>query len=203
MNRNYYILTAIMLILAIGTLFIHERKYTSELPASELLWDILQPSRFVTTDQVAKRIIEKDPSLLLIDIRPVSEYNKFSLPNAVNVPFDSIETTNGQQYFGNPGTKVVLFGNDGILANRVWILLRRLDMKNNYVMRGGLNRWVETIIQPKRPKQTDPETSFEQYNFRRAARIYFTGAKVVTGNMKKEKVVFKKRKRAAVAAGGC
>jgi len=64
MNRNYYFLTAIMFALALGTLFIHERKPAPEIPPGELLWDILQPTRFVSTDEVAKRLIEKDPSLL-------------------------------------------------------------------------------------------------------------------------------------------
>ncbi len=203
MNRNYYILTAIMFFLALGTLFIHERKVSPQIAPDKLLWDVLQPTRFVSTDQVAKHIIEKDPSLLLIDVRPAAEYNKFSLPNAMNVPIDSLLTPNGQNYFGNPGTKVVLLSNDDILSNEAWILLRRMDFKNNYVMKGGLNRWMSTIIHPEEPPETAPESAFEQYDFRKAARMYFTGAKVSTGPTSKMKVVFKKRKKAAVAAGGC
>jgi len=205
MNRNYYFLTAIMFALALGTLFIHERVVSPQISPNKLLWDVLQPTRFVTTDQVAKRLIEKDPSLLLIDVRPAAEYNKYSLPNAVNVPVDSLLTPAGQEFFGNPGTKVVLFSNDAILANQAWVLLRRMAFKNNYVMKGGLNRWMETIIQPKEPVETAPESAFERYEFRKAARLYFTGAKAInTGSSSsKVKVVFKKRKKTAVAAGGC
>lgn len=205
MNRNYFILTAIMLILALGTLFLHEKTVSPQIQPGELLWDILQPTRYVTTDQVAQRLIENDPSLLLVDVRPAAEFNKFSLPTAVNVPMDSLLTSSGQEYFGNPGIRVVLFANDDILSDQAWVLLRRLAYKNNYVMTGGLNGWIETIIRPKEPPQTAPETAFEQYEFRKAARMYFTGAKV-TGpgqSTTKTKVVFKKRKRAAVAAGGC
>ena len=205
MNRNYYFLTAIMFALALGTLFIYERKVPPEISPGELLWDVLQPTRFVTTDQVAKRLIEKDPSLLLVDVRPASAYNKFTLPNAVNVPIDSLLTPTGQSYFGNPGMKVVLFSNDAILANQAWVLLRRMAFKNNYVMKGGLNEWMKTIIRPKAPPQTAPETAFEKYDFRKAARLYFTGAKTAnTGrSSSKVKVVFKRRKKTAVAAGGC
>jgi len=205
MNRNYYFLTAIMFALALGTLFIHERKPAPEIPPGELLWDILQPTRFVSTDEVAKRLIEKDPSLLLVDVRPASEYNKFTLPNAVNVPIDSLLTPAGQSYFGNPGIKVVLFSNDAILANQAWVLLKRMAFKNNYVMKGGLNEWMKTIIRPKMPPQTAPETAFEKYDFRKAASLYFTGTGVVKAgkSASKMKVVFKKRKKAVVAAGGC
>ncbi len=205
MNRNYYFLTAIMFVLALGTLFIHERVVSPQISPSELLWDVLQPTRFVTTDQVAKRLIEKDPSLLLIDVRPAAEYDKYSLPNAVNVPIDSLITPAGQEYFGNPGTKVVLFSNDAILANQAWVLLRRMAFKNDYVMKGGINGWMETIIQPKEPAETAPESAFERYEFRKAACQYFTGANVAnTGkSSSKVKVVFKRRKKTAVAAGGC
>lgn len=202
MNRNYYILTAIMFALALGTLFLVEPHVSKEIPPEELLWDVLQPTRFVTTDQVAKRIIEKDPSLLLIDVRPASQYKKFTLPGAFNVPFDSLNTPSGRAYFGNPGTRVVLFSNDAILADEAWVVMRRLAFKNNYVMKGGLNGWIQTIIRPVAPPQTDPETAFEQYNFRRAASMYFTGAKLKQ-NTPKQKVVFKRRKKEAVAAGGC
>lgn len=205
MNRNYYFLTAIMFVLAFGTLFIYERNVSPQTSPGKLLWDVLQPTRFVTTDQIAKRLIEKDPSLLLIDVRSAPEYHKYSLPNAINVPLDSLMTPAGQDYFGNPGIKVVLFSNDDILSNEAWVLLRRMAFKDNYVMKGGLNRWIETIIQPKEPSQTDPKTAFERYEFRKAAQLYFTGANTAnTGSASpKVKVVFKKRKKTAVAAGGC
>ena len=70
-------------------------------------------------------------------------------------------------------------------------------------MKGGLNEWVETIIRPVAPAETAPETAFEQYNFRKAASMYFTGAKMDVSKDQKAKVVFTKRKKAAVAAGGC
>ncbi len=205
MNRNYYFLTAIMFVLALGTLFIHERVVSPQISPNKLLWDVLQPTRFVTTDQVAKRLIEKDPSLLLIDVRSAAEYAKYSLPNAVNVPVDSLLTPAGQEFFGNPGTKVVLFSNDAILANQAWVLLKRMAFKNDYVMKGGLNGWMKTIIQPKEPAETAPESAFERYQFRKAACQYFTGANTAnTGrSSSKVKVVFKKRKKTAVAAGGC
>ena len=45
-------------------------------------------------------------------------------------------------------------------------------------MKGGLNTWIETIIKPKRPKQTASQKEFELYNFRRTASMYFGGGTV-------------------------
>ncbi|MBN2614496.1 MAG: rhodanese-like domain-containing protein [Bacteroidales bacterium] len=203
MNRNYIILTFLMLALAVGTLFLHLQKDTKQIQPEALLWDVLQPTRYVTTDQVAKRLIEKDPSLMLIDVRPAAEYTQFTLPGALNVPLDSLYTSAALANFGIPGAKVVLFANDAIAADEAWVILRRLNFKNNYVMKGGLNGWVETIIRPVAPAETAPETAFEQYNFRKAASMYFTGAKMDVNKDQKAKVVFKKRKKTVVASGGC
>ena len=54
MNRNYIFLTALMLLLAFGTLFIKEDGKTKQIEPQQLLWELVQPTRYVTTDQVAK-----------------------------------------------------------------------------------------------------------------------------------------------------
>ena len=197
MNRNYLFLTLIMLVLATGTLFIHKQNEPPQIPPDELLWDIIQPTRYVSTDQVAKQIIEKDPSLELVDVRSASQFNDFSLPNSMNIPHDSLLTSSSSEYFGIPGIRVVLFANDDILSDQAWVLLRRMGYKGVYVMKGGLNCWIETIIRPPEPSEVAPETAFKLYKFRKGAQLYFTGAKVKAPSaVKKSKVVVRRKKKA-------
>jgi rhodanese-related sulfurtransferase len=203
MNRNYFILTLLMFILAAGTLFFKGKPEKQPIQPKELLWDIIQPTRYMSTDQVAKLIIQKNPTLELIDVRSAREYAAFSLPNAINIPLDSLASSSSLQYFGIPGTKVVLFANDDILSDQAWVLLRRQGFKGTYVMKGGLNLWMNTIIRPQAPAETAPATAIEQYHFREGARLYFTGAKVEATSSNKPKVVVRKRKRAAAVSGGC
>lgn len=203
MNRNYIFLTILMFILAIGTIFLNKPKGLKQIEPQELLREIIQPSRFVTTDQVAKMIIQKDPSLELIDVRSEDEFSKFSLPNAINVPLDSLLTENSLMNFGIPGTKVVFVGNDDIQSDQAWVLTKRLGFKRTYVMEGGLNRWIETIIQPQEPSDNEPYTAFETYEFRKGAQLYFTGAKAETQEVSKVKIDIVRRKKTTVAGGGC
>lgn len=203
MNRNYIVLTFIMLALAVGSLFLMQRKTTKQIPPEELLWGIIQPTRYVTTDQVAKMIIGNDPTLELVDVRSAEAYGKFSLPNAINVPLDSLLNPSSQGYFGIPGMRVVLFSDDDIMSDQAWVLLRRLGFNKNYVMKGGLNLWMNTIINPVMPPETASENAMEQYQFRKGAQMYFTGAKPEVSAAKKVNVVFKRKKKAKVAAGGC
>lgn len=203
MNRNYFILTFIMLLLAGGTLFLNSKPGKQSISPDELLWDIIQPTRYMSTDQVAKMIIQKNPNLELIDVRSAKEYEKFSLPNAVNVPLDSLASSLSLQYFGIPGTKVILFSNDDILADQAWVLLRRQSFKSIYVMKEGLKGWINTIIKPQAPDETAPESAVNTYHFREGARLYFTGAKVEAAVSGKPKVVVSRRKKAAAVSGGC
>ena len=43
-------------------------------------------TQYITPDVVADMIIKKDPSLRLIDVRSQDEFEKFSLPGAINIP---------------------------------------------------------------------------------------------------------------------
>jgi hypothetical protein len=70
----------------------------------------------------------------------------------------------------NQGTKVnVFYSNGNVEANQAWMLTRHLGYKNNFVLTGGLNYWVETILNPTPPKKEDPDEEYARYDFRRAA----------------------------------
>ena len=203
MNRNYILLTILMLILAFGTFFLTNLKEPKQIEPQQLLREIIQPTRYVTTDQVAKMIIQKDPSLELIDVRSADEFEKFALPNSINIPLDSILNSTNLSYFGIPGTKVVFISNDDIQSDQAWVLTKRLDYTSTYVMTGGLNCWIETIIQPKEPSEDESLAAFETYQFRKGAQLYFTGAKAEPQEASKVKVDVVRRKKTSSAAGGC
>jgi rhodanese-related sulfurtransferase len=203
MNRNYVYLTLLMLLLAVGTLLVKTSREPRQIEPQVLLSEIIQPTRYVTTDQVAKMIIQGDPSLEIIDVRSPREFEQFSLPHSVNIPLDSLLTPASLQNFGIQGTRVVLIGNDDIAADNAWVLTKRLGYNHTYVMRGGLNHWMETIIDPKEPAEAEASTAFDTYQFRKGARIYFTGSKSEESAPLKMKVEVQRRKKSGGASGGC
>lgn len=203
MNRNYIILTALMTILAIGTIFIAKDKEPNQIDPQQLLSEIVQPTRYVTTDQVAKMIISKDPSLLLLDVRDIESYNKYALPDAVNLPIDSLMSKDYVSNLGIPGTKAVFYSNDDIKADQAWVLAKRLGYKSIYVMKGGINKWMETIIYPVEPSGDEPNSAIETYTFRKGAQQFFTGAKTESSESTKVEVKVEKRAKSQAAKGGC
>ncbi|WP_297088532.1 rhodanese-like domain-containing protein [uncultured Draconibacterium sp.] len=203
MNRNYIFLTIVMLVLAAGTLFLTTSDEPKQIAPEELLQEIIQPSRYVTTDQVAKMIIQGDPSLLMVDVRPEGEFEEYALPGSVNVPLENLLDEENLSYFGVPGVKVVFVSNDDIRADQTWVLTKRLGYKGTYVLKGGINCWMQTIIDPLPPNEDAPKSEFEAYAFRRGAQIYFTGAATLAPDGENVQVQVRRREKTNVAAGGC
>lgn len=203
MNRNYILLTILMLALAVGTMFLTMEHEPNQIDPEELLQEIIQPSRYVTTDQVAKMIIQGDPSLMLIDVRDDYEYSDYTLPGALNIPLDSLLVNDNLSYLGIPGTKVVFVSNDDIKADQMWVLTKRLGFGSTYVLKGGINCWMETIIDPQRPNEDAPYQEFETYSFRKGAQMHFLGASTGESDESKVDVQVRRREKTNIAAGGC
>ncbi|NOY51115.1 MAG: rhodanese-like domain-containing protein [Chlorobi bacterium] len=204
MNKNYIYLTLLMLILSGGLFFLPDRDNTKYSNPEDLMWSIVQPTRFVSTDAVAKMIIENDPSLELIDVRASDEYDEFTLQNAINIPLDSLISDSYQDYLGIDGMNTVFFSNDDIKADQAWVIAKRLGFGNVYVMKGGLNCWMSTIIKPVEPEQTASSEEFELYSIRKGASIYFTGNNIESSSdSKKTTISIARKKKQSVAEGGC
>ncbi|WP_319592380.1 rhodanese-like domain-containing protein [uncultured Draconibacterium sp.] len=203
MNRNYIFLTILMLVLAVGTLFLAGDDEPKQIAPEELLQEIIQPTRYVTTDQVAKMIIQGDPSLLMVDVRSADEYEEYALPGSLNVPLEELTNDGNLSYFGVPGIKVVFISNDDIRADQTWVLTKRLGINGTYVMKGGLNGWMETIIDPTQPSADAPSVDQELYTFRKGAQIYFTGTESAAPEGGNVEVQVRRREKTNVAAGGC
>ena len=203
MNRNYIYLTILILLLSGGVFFLPERENNQHINPEELMWDIVQPTRYISTDNVAEMIIEIDPTLELIDVRSTEEYDEFSLQNAVNIPLDSLIVESYQDYLGIEDMNAVFYSNDDIKADQAWVIAKRMGYKSIYVMKGGLNCWVNTIIQPVKPDETASDEAFELYNFRKGASIYFSGAVIETAESGQKAVTVIRKKKKAVAEGGC
>ena len=62
-----------------------------------------------------------------------------------------------------------------MLSEKAWFIARQLGCRKGYIMKGGLNTWIENILQPIKPTETASSEELELYNYRIAARNYFTG----------------------------
>ncbi len=204
MRKAYYTLAVFLLFLGVGLIILPDRVNPDEYPPRQLLSDLRNPSRFISTDKVAEMIIDQDPTLLLVDVRDMYDYLDYSLPGAHSIPLEEVLMYNWVDSLSYDQSTIVLFSNSDILADQAWMLLKRENKKNIHVMKGGLNCWFETIIQPIPPAETAADEAIDLYQFRRGASIYFTGgaAPIVT-ETGTEAVVVRRKNKTQVVEGGC
>jgi len=202
MNKNYLFLAIIMIGLAIGLLILPEKENYVQIAPEDLMWEAVQPTKYFNVDQVATMIINSDPTLELVDVRDIKSFNSFSLRNAINIPLDSMLSPNYKNYLGIEDMNVVFFANDNIKADQAWIIARRMGYNSLYIMEGGLNSWIDFIISPQKPDESEPLSAFEDYEFHKGASIYFTGSQLKSSD-KKAPVKVIRRKKSTAVAGGC
>jgi sulfur-carrier protein adenylyltransferase/sulfurtransferase len=203
-SRTYFILASLLAGLAFILVLLPKTTRNKEIQPEVLLNEIIDPARFVNPDYIAERLINEDPSLLLIDVRTPDYFSKFSLPGAINIPFSVIGNEDWESDLNQKEKDMVLFSNDDIFADQAWIICTRMGYKNLYVMKGGLNKWYTDILSPTEPSETAPKEEFELYSFRKAASQYFTGASAIvekgtTGN----NLTVKKKAKKGATIGGC
>ncbi|MCK5730451.1 MAG: rhodanese-like domain-containing protein [Draconibacterium sp.] len=177
-----------------------------KLTAEELLEEVKTGTQFIYPDQVADMIIQKDPTLQIIDVRSADEYDKFSLPNSINIPLVNILNPDWEDYLDQDIKFNVFYSNGTKDANEAWMITRQLGFENNYVLQGGLNYWVETIMNPEAPKSTSPNDEILKYNLRKGAGMALGGAAVNTQPStmaKSSKPPITKRKKKKKVQGGC
>jgi rhodanese-related sulfurtransferase len=178
-----------------------------KLTADELLSEVNTRTQFITSDDVAYMIIKKDPLLRLIDVRSQDEFEKFSLPGAINIPATDLLSDQYTDILNQDVKMNIFYSNGTLAANEVWMITRQLGYNNNFVLEGGLNYWFDTILSPQKPVSTSPDEEFAKYDFRKSAGLALGGGAVVQSAQDNgsaaAKPVIKASGKKKKAAGGC
>ena len=212
LSLRYVFLAVIMLVLAGGLLLLPKFEKHEGINPEALLSNVISPEKYISTDELAEIYINQDPSYLVIDVRPENEYNSYSLPNSFNIPLNTLLNEDAEGYLNQDQFDVVLVSNDNFSANQAWILCNRLGYKNLHVLKGGMNEWFTTIINPQKPTETMSAKEHELYNFRKASSMFFgvmypeeikVFKKPVVKKAAPKKIVPKKKKKKMPTEGGC
>jgi len=178
-----------------------------KLTAVQLLSEANTRTQFVTPETVADMIVNKDPLLRLIDVRSQEEFEKFSLPGAVNIPLTDLLSEQYTDILHQDVMMNIFYSNGSLNANEAWMITRQLGYSNNYVLEGGLNYWFDTILNPQKPVSTSSDEEFAKYDFRKSAGQALGGGGVVQTEQNQSassaKPVIKAVPKKKKAAGGC
>jgi rhodanese-related sulfurtransferase len=178
-----------------------------KLTAEELLSEVNTRTQYITPDAVADMLVKKDPSLRLIDVRSQDEFEKFSLPGAINIPATDLLSDQYTDILNQDVKMNIFYSNGTITANEAWMVTRQLGYNNNFVLEGGLNYWFDAILNPAKPASTSSDEEFAKYDFRKSAGLALGGGGVVQTTQDQVSQSVKPAIKAAgkkkKASGGC
>lgn len=168
--KKLNILAIVMLSLGLILAFVPKEAMKSEkVSQKQIISELKEKSYFITADALAAMLVEKDPTVKLVDVRDAFEFQKFSLPNATNLTLENIVSDEWSEFMNQDKYSIVLYSNGNVEAVEAWMLCRMKGYENILVLQGGLNNWYETILNPQKPASTMADEELAKYEFRKAA----------------------------------
>jgi 3-mercaptopyruvate sulfurtransferase SseA len=144
--KHIYIISLGGLILLMGMFFIvatiqSNNKYKFKKSAGDMLQEVSTQDQFVNIEKV-KDMINDSGNYKLIDIRTPKEYVGYHIEGAINIPFERLLDESNEYLFRNDAQKI-LYGQNSVNANSVWMVLTQYGYENISVLNGGITQWRE------------------------------------------------------------
>ena len=118
----------------------------SGIPPREILGILLSGENVFNADQVAKFVIEEDSGIQFVDIRPFEEFQKQSIPGALNIPFKDLLNPSNISSLDNKSLKTILYENNDRISTQAWILAMQSGYRNTYILKSGLAEWDSIVM---------------------------------------------------------
>jgi rhodanese-related sulfurtransferase len=91
-------------------------------------------------------VVSEDSSVQIIDVRTPEEFNAENIPGSINLPYSKLLDTDPATLLNNGKSKNIFYSNGDYDANYALTITRGLNLKNTFVMKGGLNEWHNTVM---------------------------------------------------------
>ncbi|WP_461206739.1 rhodanese-like domain-containing protein [Clostridium sp. DL1XJH146] len=140
--KNVLCLLAMALLLNVSTVFAQTNQpdKNKHSDTSGDVTEIFQSNGcFEISAEEAKKAMEEDSTVILLDVRSEEEYEKEHITNAVNLPIDSINQK-ANEVIQDKGTKIIVYCQKGKRSKKATKMLYKLGYKNIYNL-GGIENW--------------------------------------------------------------
>lgn len=126
-------------------LFVHDLK-TSLYRDAETINIAQVDAQYMDTRELAFRILDKDESIQLIDLRTPKEYSVNGLPQSINIPYEDLTNNTWKELFDNPATNKIIIADTEIREMQALQILQSLGYENFAILKGGFNTFVSGIL---------------------------------------------------------
>jgi len=174
----------------------------NQLTPSELHKKSMDEQFLVTVDKVARYAVDEDSMVLFIDLRSSEEYRNSNIPGSINIPYKELLNKDFEGYLDQNKVKNIFYSNGDIIATQAWILCTGMGYKNNYIMKGGMNEWYNTVMNSNFSGERISARENALFETRFKARKIFTEINSLPDSLKRRFIEIK-RKNEKKLDGGC
>jgi rhodanese-related sulfurtransferase len=147
---------ATILTLVLGFIFLKTEKYTFKTPLDKELADIKVVNFQASPQSVANAILNKDKSIVLVDVRSQFDFAKGHLPDAKNIYKVNLINDANMDFFTSlkEGNKrAILYANSASEANVPFMILKQMGIENISYLAVGYDdlkagNWNEIAANP-------------------------------------------------------
>jgi rhodanese-related sulfurtransferase len=145
---SYKHIAAGSLLLALGVLFIFlpDRKTHLINKVSDAKYEASHPAKMMDVDELAFRIVDAEPNIRIIDVRPPEEFAKLALPGSMNIQLRDFFSKDWITPFSQRHVKKVVVGDSETQERVAYFLLQELGYENLAILQGGFDGFNKNIL---------------------------------------------------------
>jgi rhodanese-related sulfurtransferase len=168
----------------------------------KLLSEVLDDNNYFTVDQVARFVVSEDSSVQIIDLRTPEEFRIMNIPGSINVPYNKLLDSDPGSILNNGKNLNIFYSNGDYNSNYALTIAKGLNLKNIYVMKGGLNEWFNTVMNSNFTGEKISARENSLFETRTRAKNMFTEMNSLPDSLKL-KFIESKHIAAKKLDGGC
>ncbi len=141
--------------------------HSVNLDVRELAMIVEKEVDHVGPSELADWIIQGRSDYRVIDLRSATEFARYRIPVAENVPLSRL-----RDYGLGRNERIVLYSEGGIHSAQAWFLLKAEGYKAVYILRGGLDEWIDQVLYPALPANADAAQTAAFERMREVSRFF-------------------------------
>jgi rhodanese-related sulfurtransferase len=139
---------AALFAVGIALLFVPDYKGRLLAKVSNPAYAAAHPVTVMTADELAFRIVDREPHVKIVDVRDPKAFAALPLPGSVNAQVRDLYGKEWRDVLSPRHVKKVIVGADEAQERTACLLLRELGYENLAVLDGGFPGFDRTILQP-------------------------------------------------------
>jgi uncharacterized protein len=145
-SRKHVAAGAATLALGVLLIFMPDRKARLTAMVADPDYMATHPALVMDVDELAFRIVDREPRIQIVDIRPPEDFAKTSLPGSINILPRDFFSKDWNELFSRRHTKKVIVGDNAAQERAAYLLLQRLGYENLAVLDGGYGEFQKKIL---------------------------------------------------------